>query len=180
MGQGRLRCDALDGLGPSRPTSASGVIDVANFSPKTDFQGSRENLHLVERWTRTGPTSLEYVVTLDDPAVWTRSWTVAQEFTKQSDEENRLYYQPRCIEGNYALPGLSRGARLEELAFVEGRGPDSATRDSATATVEASIGGKWLELLSEVALGLERAAIVLNPDSGPYSAVMPSLTAVPG
>ena len=81
---------------------------------------------------------------------------------------------------NYALPGLLRGARLEELAFVEGRGPDSATRDSATATVEASIGGKWLELLSEVALGLERAAIVLNPDSGPYSAVMPSLTAVPG
>ena len=32
------------------------VIDVTNFSPKTDFQGSRENLHLVERWTRTGPT----------------------------------------------------------------------------------------------------------------------------
>ena len=30
------------------------VIDVTNFSPKTDFQGSRENLHLVERWTRTG------------------------------------------------------------------------------------------------------------------------------
>src|SRR5262249_50167905 len=29
------------------------VIDVTNFSPKTDFQGSRENLHLVERWTRT-------------------------------------------------------------------------------------------------------------------------------
>jgi hypothetical protein len=29
------------------------VIDVSNFSPKTDFQGSRENLHLVERWTRT-------------------------------------------------------------------------------------------------------------------------------
>ena len=39
------------------------VIDVTNFSPKTDFQGSRENLHLVERWTRTGPTTLEYVVT---------------------------------------------------------------------------------------------------------------------
>ncbi len=38
------------------------VIDVTNFSPKTDYQGSRENLHLVERWTRTGPTTLEYVV----------------------------------------------------------------------------------------------------------------------
>jgi hypothetical protein len=109
------------------------VIDVTNFSAKTDFQGSRENLHLVERWTRAGPTSLEYVVTLDDPAVWTRSWTVRQEFTKQSDQENRLYYEPRCIEGNYALPGLLRGARMEELAFAEGRGPDPATRDSATA-----------------------------------------------
>jgi hypothetical protein len=48
------------------------VIDVTNFSAKTDFQGSRENLHLVERWTRTGPTSLEYVVTAEDSTVWTR------------------------------------------------------------------------------------------------------------
>ena len=30
------------------------VVDVTNFGPKTDFLGSRENLHLVERWTRTG------------------------------------------------------------------------------------------------------------------------------
>jgi len=33
------------------------VIDVTNFSAKTDYQGSRENLHLVERWTRPVPTS---------------------------------------------------------------------------------------------------------------------------
>jgi hypothetical protein len=109
------------------------VIDVTNFSPKTDFLGSRENLHLIERWTRTGANSLEYVVTIEDPTVWTRPWTVAQEFSKQSDQENRLYFEPRCTEGNYALPGLLRGARMEELAFVEGRGPDPATKDSATA-----------------------------------------------
>ncbi len=108
------------------------VIDVTNFSPKTDFQGSRENLHLVERWTRTGPASLEYVVTIEDPTVWTRAWTVKQEFTRQSDQENRLYYEPRCIEGNYGLPGLMRGARAEELAFAEGRGPHPATKDNAT------------------------------------------------
>jgi hypothetical protein len=108
------------------------VIDVANFSPKTDFQGSRENLHLVERWTRTGPTSLDYVVTIEDPTVWTRPWTVKQEFTRQNDQDNRLYYEPRCIEGNYGLPGLMRGARMEELAFAEGRGPNPATKDSAT------------------------------------------------
>ena len=108
------------------------VIDVTNFSLKTDFQGSRENLHLVERWTRTGPASLEYVVTIEDPAVWTRPWTVRQEFTRQSDQENRLYYEPRCIEGNYGLPGLMRGARAEEFAFAEGRGPHPATKDNAT------------------------------------------------
>src|SRR5207302_7504499 len=51
------------------------VVDVTNFSPKTDFGGSRENLHLVERWTRTGPTTLEYSVTVEDPTVWTRAWT---------------------------------------------------------------------------------------------------------
>ena len=66
------------------------VIDVTNFSPKTDYQGSRENLHLVERWTRTGPTSLEYVVTIEDPTVWTRPWTVTQVFTEQSGEQNRI------------------------------------------------------------------------------------------
>ena len=108
------------------------VIDVTNFSAKTDFQGSRENLHLVERWTRIGPNTLEYVVAIEDPTVWTTPWTVTQEFIKQSEEANRIYYEPRCNEGNYALPGLLRGARMQELAFTEGRGPDPATRDSAT------------------------------------------------
>jgi len=108
------------------------VIDVTNFSPKTDFVGSRENLHLVERWTRTGPTSLEYAVTIEDPTVWTKAWTVKQEFTRQSDKDNRVYYEPRCIEGNYGLPGQMRGARMEELAFMQGRGPNPATKDTAT------------------------------------------------
>jgi hypothetical protein len=108
------------------------VIDVTNFSPKTDFLGSRENLHLVERWTRVGPTALEYVVTIEDPTVWTRPWTVKQEFARQSDEQNRVYYEPRCIEGNYGLPGLLHGRRAEERAFAEGRGPDPATKDNMT------------------------------------------------
>jgi len=108
------------------------VIDVTNFSPKTDYQASRENLHLVERWTRTGPNTLEYVVTIEDPTVWTRPWTVKQEFTKQSDEENRIYYEPRCIEGNYASPGLMRGQRMAEAAFAKGEGPDPAISDNAT------------------------------------------------
>jgi hypothetical protein len=108
------------------------VIDVTNFSPKTDYQGARENLHLVERWRRTGPDSLEYTVTIEDPTVWTRPWTAKQDFTRQSDQDNRLYNEPRCIEGNYGHPGLLRGARMEELAFAEGRGPHPATKDNAT------------------------------------------------
>src|SRR5947209_186512 len=87
------------------------VIDVTNFSPKTDYQGSRENLHLVERWTRTGPNTLEYVVAIEDATVWTRPWTVKQEFTKQSEQEDKIYYEPRCVEGNYALPSLMKAAR---------------------------------------------------------------------
>jgi hypothetical protein len=108
------------------------VIDVTNFSPKTDVQGSRENLHLIERWTRSGPDTLEYAVTVEDPTVWTRPWTVSQEFTRQSEQQNRVYYEPRCVEGNYAFPAMLRAARVEDLAFAEGRGPSPATKDNAT------------------------------------------------
>ena len=108
------------------------VVDVTNFSAKTDFQGSRENLHLVERWTRKGPDTLEYVVIVEDPTVWTRPWTVKHDFTKQSEQANRIYYEPRCVEGNYGLPGLVLAARVEELAFAEGRGPNPAAKDNAT------------------------------------------------
>jgi putative ABC transport system substrate-binding protein len=40
---------------------------------------------------------------------------------------------------------------------------------------DASLGGKWLDLLSEIAPGLKRAAIMFNPDTAPVSAFMPSL-----
>ncbi|HEY4404773.1 MAG TPA: hypothetical protein VGN55_08955 [Xanthobacteraceae bacterium] len=108
------------------------VIDVTNFSPKTDVQGSRENLHLIERWTRSGPTTLDYVATIEDPTVWTRPWTVRQEFTRQSEQQNRIYYEPRCVEGNYAFPSMLLAARIEDLAFAQGRGPHPATKDNAT------------------------------------------------
>jgi putative ABC transport system substrate-binding protein len=42
------------------------------------------------------------------------------------------------------------------------------------ANVEASLGGKWLELLSEIAPGLKRAKIMFNPDTAPVSAFVPS------
>jgi putative ABC transport system substrate-binding protein len=44
------------------------------------------------------------------------------------------------------------------------------------ASYEASLGGKWLELPSEIAPGFERAAIMFNPDTGtPVSVYLPSL-----
>jgi hypothetical protein len=115
------------------------VVDVTNFSPKTDYQGSRENLHLVERWTRTAPDTLAYEVRIEDPTVWTRPWTVKQEFGKQSDQENRLYTEPRCIEGNQGLPGLLHGRRAEDVAFAAGRGPDPASKDNTGALTDVEV-----------------------------------------
>jgi len=115
------------------------VVDLTNFSPKTDVFGSRENLHLVERWTRTGPKTLAYEVTIEDPTVWTRSWTLKDEFTQQSEAENRIYTEPRCVEGNYGLPGLLHGRRVEDRAFAQGRGPDPAATDNTANFAQAEV-----------------------------------------
>jgi hypothetical protein len=81
------------------------VIDVANFSPKTNFVGSRESLHLIERWTRTGPSTLEYVVTIEDPGVWTRPWTIKQEFTRQSDRQTGFITNLAVTKETMGCPG---------------------------------------------------------------------------
>jgi hypothetical protein len=108
------------------------VIDVTNFSPKASFLGSRENLHLVERWTRLDAKTLEWAVTVEDPTVWTRPWTMKVEWEKQDDAANRFYTEPRCFEGNYGFPSMMLGERQVELAYAEGRGPHPATKDNAT------------------------------------------------
>ena len=108
------------------------VIEVTNFSPKFPFRGSGENRRLVERYTRVDEDTLAYEVTIEDPTVWTAPWTVRQELKRQSDEENRIYYEPRCHEGNYGLPALLIGERTVEQAFAEGRGPDPFSLDTAT------------------------------------------------
>jgi hypothetical protein len=105
------------------------VVDVTNFSPKQDFRGSRENLHLVERFTRADSKTLEYAVTIDDPTTWTKPWTVKQELTMQDNQANRVYVEPRCHEGNFGMVGMLAGARTVERAFAEGQGPDPATVD---------------------------------------------------
>jgi hypothetical protein len=103
------------------------VVDVTNFTAKTDFQGSRENLHLIERWRRVDAKTLEYTVRIEDPTTWTKPWTVKQELRKQDDQANRIYYEPRCHEGNVGMVGVLWGMRMTEKRFAEGKGPDPAT-----------------------------------------------------
>ena len=108
------------------------AIETTNFSPKFPFRGSDENLRLVERYTRVDEDTLVYEVTLEDPTVWTSPWTIRQELKRQSNEQNRIYYEPRCHEGNYGLPALLIGSRMDEQTFAEGRGPNPFSLDTAT------------------------------------------------
>ncbi len=109
------------------------VVETTNFNPKFPFRNlSAENLKLVERFTRLNAKTIEYSVTVNDPSVWTAPWTVKQELNMQADVDNRFYPEPRCHEGNYGLPALLVGARVDEKAFKEGRGPDPRSQDTAT------------------------------------------------
>ena len=112
------------------------VVETTNFSPKFPYRGSSENLVLVERYTRTDARTLEYAVTLTDPTIWSAPWTVKQELRTQPNDQNRIYYEPRCHEGNYGLPSLLVGARLDDAAFKLGRGPNPASADTATCVNE--------------------------------------------
>ncbi|MCY4601708.1 MAG: hypothetical protein OXF27_17520 [Acidobacteria bacterium] len=89
------------------------VIDSTNFSDKTNYEGSRDNLHLVERFTPTGPGQLLYQVTIEDETVFTRPWTIEIPMTELDNKENRIY-ESACHEGNYALTSILMGARLLE------------------------------------------------------------------
>src|SRR5215469_3323675 len=87
------------------------VIDTTNFTDKTRFRGSTENLHVVERISRIDDKTLLYRFTIDDPQTWDRSWT--GEMTWPATTQPILEYA--CHEGNYALGDVMRGARLMDL-----------------------------------------------------------------
>ena len=108
------------------------VIETTNFSPKFPFRGSSANLTLIERYRRADAETLEYEVTVEDPTVWVAPWTVGQELKRQSDQENRIYYEPRCYEGNYGLSAMFVGARVLEQEFAAGKGPDPFSLDTTT------------------------------------------------
>ena len=86
------------------------VVDTTNFTDKTRFMGSTENLHVVERFTRVDDKTLLYHFTVEDPATWTKPWT--GEYAWPATDG--LIYEYACHEGNYALADVLRGARARD------------------------------------------------------------------
>jgi hypothetical protein len=107
------------------------VVDVTNFSDETSFRGSRENLHLIQRFRRLDANTLQVEFTAEDPTTWTQPWTAVQELEK-ADDKTTLVLEGGCHEGNYGLLGMLLNTRAAEKAFAEGKGPDPATQDNAT------------------------------------------------
>ena len=88
------------------------VVEVTNFSDKTDFRGSRETLRLVERFTRVSPDAVDYAVTIDDPKTFTKTWTIGVPL--KQDKEQTEIFEYACHEGNYAMRNILSGARADE------------------------------------------------------------------
>ena len=88
------------------------VVESANFSAKSNFRGSSDGLHLVERYTRVGPDTLNYEVTISDPTTWATPWTVLIPL-KRSDD---AVFEYACHEGNYGMDGILSGHRADERA----------------------------------------------------------------
>ena len=96
------------------------VVESLNYTSKTSSYdpgatgglGSGETLHLTERFTRLDEDTLLYEYTVDDPATFTRPFTVALPMRKS----DAPVFEYACHEGNYGLLNILRGARADELA----------------------------------------------------------------
>ena len=86
------------------------VVDTTNFTDKTRFRGSSENLHIVERFSRIDAKTLRYRFTVEDPSTWVSPWSGEESWPATND----LMYEYACHEANYALGDILRGARLRE------------------------------------------------------------------
>ncbi len=91
------------------------VVDTTNFTDKTNFRGSTENLHVVERFTRLDRDTILYEFTLDDPATWARPWK-GEYLMARIDGP---IYEFACHEGNYGLANTLSGVRAQEKAAEE-------------------------------------------------------------
>ena len=92
------------------------VVDTTNFAATSNFLGSGDRLHLVERFTRVSPDTIDYEVTADDPTTWTKPWTVLVHLKQMSVE----IYEYACHEGNaHSMQAILAGARADERAVRE-------------------------------------------------------------
>jgi hypothetical protein len=86
------------------------VVETTNFNDKVAFRGASQNMHLVEKFTRTDPDTLTYEFTVNDPESFTKPWT-AQMTASRTDA---ALYEYACHEGNYGMDGILAGARADE------------------------------------------------------------------
>ena len=86
------------------------VVETINFNATPALSGADENLRVVERFQRQADGSLLYQFTIDDPTVWTQTWSGEYSW-RPSDGK---VYEFACHEGNYALGNVMRGARQLE------------------------------------------------------------------
>ena len=93
------------------------VLDTVNVTDKTGVGANgralfhSEALHVIERFTRTAAGTLQYSVTIDDPRMWTRPWTMS--FPLQRDDTYGMF-EYACHEGNYGLRNILSASRADE------------------------------------------------------------------
>jgi hypothetical protein len=88
------------------------VVDTTNFTDKTHFRGSDQNLHLIERFTRTGPETILYEFAVDDPTTFVKPWKAELPMALTPGP----MYEFACHEGNFALGRILSIARQGEKA----------------------------------------------------------------
>ncbi len=86
-------------------------VDRINYEWASIFMRPSETLHLVERFTRTGADTIDYRITVEDPTTFERPWTAVMPITRLAD--GTQIYEYACHEGNYAMPNLLVGSRID-------------------------------------------------------------------
>ena len=86
------------------------VVETTNFSIGNLFLGTSPDLKLTERYTRVSKDFINWELTVDDPATWTKPWTFMIRL-KRSDDQ---LYEYACHEGNHSMVGMLAGARAKE------------------------------------------------------------------
>ncbi len=115
------------------------VVETTNFKDEPAYRGANPAvLRFVERFTATGPDTVEWSLTVEDPSTWTRPWTFAMPLTRNDEE---AVFEYACHEGNLAMAHLLSAARAEERAGTAraGAGDDDPPSPPGGDAVEAAV-----------------------------------------